>query len=312
MGMTYIIRNGPPVYTLLTEKLQSGTVPSNILSSEAYTPAEILQRVSIRSILGKYYLVILNYKERGGSDIIRLVSQLAGFSYVHMILFCTGKQSYINARQRFKSLSPRTLDSYSVSPEFYNEYIKYRILKYNSNAKIPVKLVDTIRNRLRGYTDIDHFLYKLAYTEITKKSIQTIIPKRNYLTVNTFPRDLFLTPEKLNLAKVNEFLNVYKFHIDSVAKPLCEYFRKLYDLYMSYVKGQFTVYNYLNYIENNRGSIANEYNALTILDFFKKTSPLKMEILNKSISDIESEQKNFNQFLILYKFILVCLGGDTK
>ena len=309
MGKLYIIRNGPPVYTLLTDKLQAGTTPSNILTSEGYSFSEIIERTATRSILGKYFLVQLTFKERGNFELCQLIEKLAKLSYVHVILFCTGKKSYLQARQRFEKLSPRTLDSYAVSNEFFEEYIKYRILKYNARAQIPEYLIPDIRRNLRGYTDINHFLYKLAFTEnVTKKVINELIPRRKSLSVNTFPRKLFLQPDTLNLKKINEFLDEYKFYISSVVIPLYDFYEGLYSIYKDYLKGNFTILNYMNYLENHKDLVITESNALNVLDFFKRTSPLLMEIYRNNFTKIYKEKNNFSQFILLYKFILLYMN----
>ena len=64
----------------------------------------------------------------------------------------------------------------------------------------------------------------------------------------------------------------------------------------------------MNYLENHKDLVITESNALNVLDFFKRTSPLLMEIYRNNFTKIYKEKNNFSQFILLYKFILLYMN----
>lgn len=299
----YLIRTGPPYYNLIIDALSSKIPKQQVLSvGKEIELAE--DTVKYSPIFGAYYLVICEYQK--GKVFWQHVKDILSKKYVKLIILTRTKDDYLTivAKAEKSNIEIKICyDSYKASVKDRNIYIQRTLLGYNPKIKLNKTIVDTIRERLHGYTsEVNGYLQQLAWLPLTASNIKKIIPKKSMLTPASFGWMLY--DKKISIEQADELILRYQHYPIVLFDSLKKYTEKLLDLYPYYIHGSFTDLNVDEFVATSK-LIQSSFVAKNYLDVYERLSidrlykiDMMLELSNNRVADI----------LTLYKTVRLIIG----
>lgn len=301
----FIIRTGLPYYLLVLNAL-SKDIPKQQIINVGKNIEVAVDKVRYAPVFGAYYLVITEYQK--GQAYWKIIKQLYQKSYIELVITVHTKEQFRNliTKSEDSKFKFKIYDSYSASKRDRNIYIVQMMKSYNPDVVLSNAVLDAIRERLRGYSyEINGYLQQLAWTELTVKNVQKIIPKKDILTTASF--GWLLYTGGISVAEADLFIMKYKYYPQALKESLLKYNNKLLAVLPYYTSGEFTEYNYEKFCIDNKKIVPSKFVGQTYLDIFKVMSIEKFYLIDDMLSKIGTESR-YNDILLLYKIIRLVRG----
>lgn len=301
----YIIRTGPPYYTLVIDALTK-----RIPKQQVFTVGKDIdiakEKVKYAPIFGAYYLVIAEYQK--GKAFWQTVKELEVKKYVKVVLLARTKEEFLTviAKAEDSKFEFKVYDAYKASKEDKNYYIVKTLRSFNKDIVISKTVLNEIRERLQGYNhEINGYLQQLAWVPMTIANVRKIVPKKSMLTVASFGWMLY--DRKITIEEADALILRYRYYPTVLGDSLKKYTEKLLTLYHSYIKGDFTELNYDEFITTNKKLVPNPYSAKTYLSIYERLSIDRLYQIDTMLSEI-GKSGRLNDILVLYKLVRL-IGG---
>lgn len=301
----YIIRTGPPYYTLVLDALMA-KIPQQQVFSVGKVIDLAKEKVKYAPIFGAYYLVIAEYQK--GKAFWAVVKELENLSHVRLVLLTRTKEEFLTVTTKAEDskFETKIYDAYNASKKDKNFYIVKTMKSYNPEIQITVPVLDEIRERLQGYNhEINGYLQQLSMLPLNVATVRKTIPKKSMLTVATFGWMLY--DLKISIAEADALILRYRYYPVVLCDSLKKHTEKLLVLYRYYLQGEFTELNYDKFIASNKGLVASPYTAKNYLAIFERISIDRMYRIDALLSDV-GKVGRVNDILILYKVVRL-IGG---
>lgn len=241
-----VIRTGINCYRYLVESLRAKAGKSAQISASLDNYRHFTDKLSHKPMFSKYYLVEVNYKD--DSNYLDWIHKVLLMSpWVQTVIYVDSRDDFDNIKEELRSYDLLFYDSYSVSDEYLAKYIrKYLYIASDRRIKIDMDTAKYIRKRIK-YQDylLDSKLDLLIHTDLSRKTIQRIIPKYRGVKVSTFPLHFFKQDKP---REIGSFLSRYQGSISYLYKPMMDFISLWLELYQEYLSGQLSPMNYLAWL----------------------------------------------------------------
>lgn len=299
-----VIRTGPPYYNLIIDALSS-KIPKQQVLSVGKDLEIAVDTVKYAPIFGAYYLIIWEYQK--GKTYWQTLKDILSKPYVKVIILTRTKDDYLTVIAKSEKSSFEIdihYDSYKASVKDKNVYIKRVILEHNPKAKLTKTAINTIRERLSGYSvEVNGYLQQLAWLPLTSDNIKKIIPKRSMLTPASFGWMLY--DRKISIAEADELILRYQYYPYVLIESLKKYNDKLLKMFPYYLHGDFTEINVDEFVSSTK-LIQNSLVAKSYLEVYERISIERLYQIDSMLSGDTSSR--ISNILTLYKIVRL-VGG---
>lgn len=247
-----VIRSGVNVFGRYVRAIESKAVRNCILTpQDGVTPA-LISTCKTKPMFSKYYVVHLEISKLDLVDkrYIEMIKQLISFKWVILIFKISSREAF----DRLRYIAPfdtfTFLDCYAVTAKVMHAYIRAELIRCGADKRYVTKtLVEHIRKRAK-YKEyvLDSVIPRLAYSDLSKATVNSMIAPYRGVTVSNFGSKLF-DPDKA--APVLEMLQRYSKYPDSLHKSTCDYIQTWLALYDEYVTGEFSEDSVANWLTTN-------------------------------------------------------------
>lgn len=305
--MIYIVRQGNSYAELPELILRRKYISDNILTS-ALPMSVIKERIKIRSLLSSDYLIVLTVSARTIKETISLIDYVNERNYVNMVLYCPITEIYDTIVGLTKNKTGlKFFDCYTCDNSLKEYYLALVIKDINPDCFLNKNILENIRKRVKGHSDFKPYLYSLAWQDgkLTKSIINKLIPKYVYLKPSNFGRSIMLYSDRIANDDIDDLLYRFRYNAKPLVDNLDDFMKTFIKLYHDYLTGHFTEFNYVLYIDANQ-NLVNEKSAMSFIEVFKKTSPIKIIAMQERVKILKKEKDPFIIFLQLYRFTRFC------
>lgn len=297
-----VIRTGINCYRYLVESLRKKAGRSSQLAVNISNYRQYTDKLSHKPMFSKYYLVEVSYKDDTGFfDWITKVLLMS--TWIQTVIYVDTRDDFDKLREDLRSFDMLFYDSYAVSDEYLAKYIrKYLYLASDQRIKIDMETAKYIRRRIK-YQDylLDSKLDLLVHTDLSRKTIQRIIPKYRGVKVSTFPFHFFKQDKP---REIGSFLSRYQGSISYLYRPMMDFISTWLDLYQEYLSGQLSPMNYLAWLSTSGGKYDIKYryqleNWMYLLDRYS----YELVLTYRDLLYRHRNDSDFNKTLTLFKLM---------
>ena len=215
-------------------------------------------------------------------------------------MYVKNKEEMLNmiAKAEAANMKYHLYDSYKASKNDRNIYIVKKLREYNPDIKLNKTLLNTIRERLNGYSlEINGYLQQIALRNLSVAEIRKVIPKKNILNASSV--GWLLYSGDVSLKDVDSLIYDYKYYPRALIDSISRYTDKLIKVIPYYVKGEFNSYTYERFIVSHKDIVNTVYAAKTYLEIFSRISVERIYKIDGLLKDTGNDR--LKDVLVLYK-----------